>query len=204
MAEATIREIVGVFREAGALRKAADELMITGFDRSELSMLGSHKSIEEKLGDATQNSAALEDNPRVPMQAYFGPDSLTEAKAAIVGVPAFVGACAAAAPAIAHHASLTEIAIWTAIGLVAGLILGAISMKRISAKTSGYLREQVEHGGILLWVRAVTPEKEAKALAIMKRCGAKDVHVHNRPVIKEWGLVYGYLDWLAGDRRPST
>ena len=41
----TIREIVGVFHDAGGLRKAADELMVAGFDRSELSMLGSRKAV---------------------------------------------------------------------------------------------------------------------------------------------------------------
>lgn len=203
MVDQTIRETVGVFHDAAGLRKAADELMVAGFDRSELSMLGSRKAVEEKLGDASQGAANLEDNPRVPMQAYIGPDALVEAKAAIVGVPAFIGACAAAAPAIAQGASTTAVIIWAVIGAGAGLILGAISAKLMGNKTSAYLQNQIKSGGILLWVRTSTPERQQKASEIMKSAGATDVHVHDRPVIEEWGFVYGYLDWLAGDKRPS-
>lgn len=203
MAEGKIREIVGVFHDAAALRKAADELMAGGFDRAELSMLGSRKAVEAKLGSAIQSSAALEDNPNVPMQAYLEADSLTEAKAAIVGVPAFIGAVAAAGPSIAHGATTSALLLWTAVGIVAGLILGAISMKMIAGKASNYFKDQIRRGGILLWVRTATPEKEAKASEIMKRSGAQDVHVHDRPVIEEWAFVYGYLDWLAGDKRPT-
>jgi hypothetical protein len=199
----TIREIVGVFHDAGALRKAADELMVAGFDRSELSMLASRKAVEDKLGTAAQSAGALEDNPRVPMQGYIGTDSLTEAKGLIVGVPAFIGVCAAVAPAIAHGASTTMIIVWAVVGAVAGLILGAISAKMIGNKTSAYLQGQIKNGGILLWVRTATPDKEKKASEVMKSAGAADVHVHDRPVIEEWGFVYGYLDWLAGDKRPG-
>lgn len=203
VADRTIREIVGVFHDAAGLRKAADELMVTGFDRSELSMLGSRKAVEQKLGGTSQGAANLEDNPRVPMQAYIGPDALVEAKAAIVGVPAFIGACAAAAPAIAQGASPTGVIIWAVIGAVVGLIVGAICAKVMGNKTSAYLQNQIKSGGILLWVRTATPDKEQKASEIMKGAGAVDVHVHDRPVIEEWGFVYGYLDWLAGDKHPS-
>lgn len=202
VADTTIHEIVGVFQDTGGLRKAADDLMAAGFDRSELSMLASRKAVEEKLGSAVQ-SAALEDNPRVPMQGYIGPDSLIEAKSAMIGIPAFIGVCAAGAPAIAHGASTTGIIVWAIIGGVAGLILGAIGAKMAGNKSSAYLQDQIKNGGILLWVRTSTPEKQAKASEIMKGAGAGDVHVHDRPVIEEWGFVYGYLDWLAGDRRPS-
>lgn len=202
MADTTIHEIVGVFHDAGGLRKAADDLMAAGFDRSELSMLGSRKAVEEKLGSAAQSAAGLEDNPGVPMQGYIGPDAMIEAKSAMIGVPAFIGVCAAAAPAIAHGASTTEVIVWAIIGGVAGLVLGAIGAKMAGNKSSAYLQNQVKNGGILLWVRTATPDKQAKASEIMKGAGAGDVHVHDRPVIAEWGFVYGYLDWLAGDRHP--
>lgn len=204
MAETTIREIVGVFHDAAALRKAADELMTSGFDRSELSLLGSRKAVEEKLGSASQSTTDLEDNPRVPMQAYVGTDSLNEAKSAIVGVPAFVGAFAAAGASIAHGADMTAIVIWVIVGIVFGLVVGAISMKMLTGKASNYLQDQVKRGGILLWVRTTTADKEAKASEIMKRNNAKDVHVHDRPVVEEWAYVYGYLDRLAGDRPPAS
>ena len=203
MVQESIREVVGVFHDEGGLRKAADELMVAGFDRSELSMLASRKAIEEKLGSAAQSAAMLEDKAGVPMQAYFGPDAIVEGKAIITGVPAFIGVCAAAGPAIAHGTSTTEVIVWALVGGIAGLILGAITAKVIGNKTSAYLQNQIRNGGILLWVRTTTPEKEKKAAELMKAAGAADVHVHSRPVIEEWGFVYGYLDWLAGEKRPT-
>ena len=48
----TLREAVGVFHDADALRSAADTLMLNGFDRADLSILASESAINEKLHGA--------------------------------------------------------------------------------------------------------------------------------------------------------
>ncbi len=45
MANEMVREAVGVFHDERSLQGAADELMISGFDRSYLSILAGHRTI---------------------------------------------------------------------------------------------------------------------------------------------------------------
>jgi hypothetical protein len=46
----TVHEAVGVFNRPGDLQGAIDELLSSGFDRAELSLLASEHAVEEKLG----------------------------------------------------------------------------------------------------------------------------------------------------------
>jgi hypothetical protein len=46
----TIREAVGVFHDPASLQEAIDELLSSGFDRAELSLLAGEHAVEEKLG----------------------------------------------------------------------------------------------------------------------------------------------------------
>ena len=42
-----------------------------------------------------------------------------------------------------------------------------------------HLQEQLEHGGLLLWVNAPTEDKQEAAVRILKAHAASDVHVHD-------------------------
>jgi len=63
---ASVREAVGLFHDERILERAIDELLALGFDRSEISLLASHETIERKLGHRYERSAELEDDSRVP------------------------------------------------------------------------------------------------------------------------------------------
>ncbi len=41
----------------------------------------------------------------------------------------------------------------------------------------------LEQGAVLLWVAAVTPERQSQASEILARHGAADVHVHRRAAL---------------------
>ena len=101
MSTATMREAVGVFSSVASFRDAADTLILSGFDRAELSVLGSHHAVEDGLGHMYDKVDELEDDPFVPTRAYFGSDSLVEGAAAVVGVLIFIGAIVGALPVIA-------------------------------------------------------------------------------------------------------
>ena len=45
-----VREAVAVFETAETLQAAIDELLISGFNRAELSLLAGEHAVEEKLG----------------------------------------------------------------------------------------------------------------------------------------------------------
>ena len=46
----TVREAVGVFNRSEDLQDAIDELLSSGLDRAELSLLASEHAVEDKLG----------------------------------------------------------------------------------------------------------------------------------------------------------
>ena len=64
----------------------------------------------------------------------------------------------------------------------AGRLVGAILAKFVSAHHAHYLQEQLDRGGLLLWVRTWTVEKEKRAVAILKKHSGSDVHVHPVPI----------------------
>ncbi len=203
-----LREAVGVFHDAEALRSAADALMLNGFDRADLSVLASEAAVQDKLHKA-YTAADLEDDPQVPHVAYFSGDSLTELKAAIIGVPFFIGAVAAGGATIANGGTLisTIVAALVAGGLAGAL--GAVAAWWLTRHHSTYLNTQVRHGGLLLWVHTVDPAHEERACQILKQNDADHVHVHDVPGLA-WArrtergkVVYGVLDFLAGMRPPA-
>lgn len=203
MAEKTIREAVAVFHDAESLRSAADELMLNGFDRSDLSLLAPHKEVERKLGHMYDKVAEIEDDPRVATQAYVGTDSITEAKAFAVGGLFFVGAMSAMGAIVASGGTIAAALIGAAtVGGASGAI-GALLARFLGQSQADFLNAQLEHGGILLWVHTKDEEHEKRAVDILNRTSAVDVHVHDMPEVKDMGVIYGYLDWLAGVPKPE-
>jgi len=204
----TLREAVGLFHDAAALRSAADQLMLNGFDRADLSILADERAVREKL-TAVYTSANLEDDPQVPTVAYFSGDSLTELKAALIGIPMFFGAISASGALIAHHASMASALIAAIVaGSLAGGV-GAVAAWWLTRHHDTYLDSQLRQGGLLLWVRTVDVVHEHRACQILTDAAAEHVHVHDVPRIVGGApgapgkVVYGVLEFLAGTRRPA-
>jgi len=84
---ATLMETVAVFEAATDFEDAIDELMCSGFDRADLSVVASDKRVEEKLGHIYRTVAELEDDGTVPRSSYVAPESIHEAEGALVGGP---------------------------------------------------------------------------------------------------------------------
>jgi hypothetical protein len=64
------------------------------------------------------------------------------------------------------------------IGGVPGAVIGGLLARRVGVRHKEYYQHQIERGGILLWVRCSTPEKERFAQQIMAGRSGRDVHVH--------------------------
>lgn len=201
------REAVGLFHDAEALKSAADAMMQHGFDRADLSVLSRARTVVERLY-GTQAVAELEDDPKAPTAAYASGDSLTELRAVVVGVPFFIGAVAAGGAIAANDGTLYNATIGALIaGGLAG-VLGLLVAWWLGRQHAAYVEAQLEHGGLLLWVRTLTPRHEALACRIMEEHQAADVHLHDLPppeVRPHRGkVVYGFLEFLAGVRPPAA
>jgi hypothetical protein len=179
---ATTREAVGVFHEWKALQSAVDELLNSGFDRSELSLLAGQRVVEEKLGHVYEKVSELEDNLEVPRRAFIGRDSLVEGRAGVIGGLAYIGAVAAIGAVVASGGTL---AVAIAAGVVAGGsggVLGTLAARWLGRDRAKEIQTQIDRGGLLLWVRLRDGAHEERAVAILNRHSADDVHVHDLPV----------------------
>ncbi len=153
----TAREVVGLFAERATFEAAIKALSDAGFERSDLSLLSSHESLEAAGA------------PGKPWQ-----DVLT----------ALVGELKFEAPLVASGAIF--LAGGPMAAAVAGLIgaaTGVIAAKEViegvtsSPHTEDFARS-LEAGSVILWVRAATPELEEVATTLLTQSGASNVHIH--------------------------
>ncbi len=175
---ATSTEAVAVFEDAETLQAAIDELESAGFDRAELSLLASEQAVDEKLGHIYDKVEDLEDDPRIPRTAYVANESVGSGEGALIGGLLYVGAGLAAGMVVASGGTLAA-AIMAAVeaGGLGGLI-GAVMATMLGDEHAIRIQEQLDHGGLLLWVRTRDAEHESKAVAILRKHSAHDVHLH--------------------------
>ena len=153
----TSREVVGLFAGRESFETAVEALTAVGFERADLSVLGSHASIDAA------------GTPGKPWR-----DVLT----ALVGEVKYeVPMVASGAVLLAGGPMAATIA-----GLVAAAV-GGIAAKEIvdevtsSPHTEDFARS-LEAGGLILWVRATDGDRERAATRILTGHGGTNVHTH--------------------------
>ena len=176
---ATIREAVGVFHDPDALQEGIDELLSSGFDRAELSLLAGEHAVEEKLGHRYRKVAELEDDPRVPRTAYVSLESIGDAEGGLIGGLMYVGAAVAGGAAVASGGTLAGAFLVAAMAGSAGGLFGSALAKLIDYHHADYLQRQLDKGGLVLWAHVRDPEHEQRAKRILERHSGEDVHVHD-------------------------
>ena len=173
-----LREAVAVFTIADDLQAAVDELLSSGFHRAELSLLAGEDTLNEKLGRDFANVRDLEDDPSAPRSAYISPEAIGDAQGGIVGALMYAGATAAAgAMFVSGGTILGALVVATVVG-GAGGIVGTLLAKWLGDHHGRYLQAQIDHGGLLLWVRTKDTEAQVRALDILRRHSSRDVHIH--------------------------
>lgn len=177
----TVREAVGVFKSAEKLQAAIDDLLQSGFHRAELSLLASEQAVDEKLGHRYRKVSSFADDPLVPRAAYVSPEAIGGAEGGLIGVLMYVGAMAAAGAIVASGGTLTAVIVGAALTGGAGGLLGSILAKWVGENHAHHLQQQVDHGGLLLWVRTWTSSHEERAISILKKHSGEQVHIHALP-----------------------
>lgn len=178
----SIREAVGVFDRLEHLQDAIDDLMSSGFDRAELSLVATEKAVEEKLGHKYEKIAEIEDDPTVPRCCYVSRESIGDAQGGLVGGLMYVGATAAAGAVVATGGTLALVIAVAAVAGGVGGLLGTILAKWIGDQHAQHIQEHLDHGGLILWVRTWDADREKRAVEILSKHSGRDVHVHSLPV----------------------
>ena len=174
-----IREAVGIFQSAEEMEAAIEDLEENGFDRSEISLLASEKAVIAKLGHAYAGVEVLEDDPATPRTMFVSTESVGDAKGAVLGGLVYVGALAAAGFAVASGGAFGAILTAAALGGTSGGVIGSVLAGLIGEHHANYLQEQLDRGGLILWVRTRDDVHELRATDVLKYHGASDVHVHD-------------------------
>jgi hypothetical protein len=174
-----VREAVALFKSSDALQGAVDELLSSGFDRADLSLLGSEAAVEKVVGPDAKR-ADLEDNPATPRGVYVSPDAVGTAEGSLISVLAYVGGVATAGMIALAGGPLTLIVIGAGMGGGAAGLLGAGLAKILGDARALDIHSHLAEGGLLLWVRTWSLDEELRAIAILSRHSGRDVHVHSQ------------------------
>ena len=174
-------EAVGVFNRSADFQEAIDELLSSGFHRAELSLLASERAVQEKLGHRYKKASELQDDPRVPRTAYVSTEAIGGAEGGLIGALVYVGATAAAGAIVVSGGTLAGVIAAMALAGGTGGLIGTLLARWIGDHHARYLQEQMEHGGLLLWVRTRDVEKEKRATEILSKHSARHIHLHALP-----------------------
>jgi hypothetical protein len=161
----SVCEVIGVFHTPEDLESAIDELLSSGFDRSELSLLASEAAVAEKLGGFYQLASELADDP-----------AIGDAKGALIGGLAYVGATVAIGAIVMSGGALAAAITAAVLAGGTGGLIGSVLARWVGHHHAAYLQDQIENGGLLLWVRAWNESDEARALEIVAKHAADKVH----------------------------
>lgn len=172
----TYREAVGVFHDIRAFQAAVDELVKSGFEHADLSLLASRSTVEQKLGHRYRAVAQPVPGKATPHVAYI----------AIQGHPGHVpavlfhlGSVSAVWKIVASGGALATATATMAEGPDAPEAIEALFAAFINEAYAGHITEQIRRGGLLLWVRVRSPARESKAIHILAHHGADGIQVHD-------------------------
>lgn len=176
----TLREAVAVFDDEKRMFKAVFELECAGFDRADVSVLSSLDKVKEQTGQDLFRVEDAEDDPAVPRTVPVGPASQFLICAGLMGVPTYVGMTGATVAALANGLTYGGTIVAGIVGGGIGLACGALAALYVARRYRAQIKDQLDHGGLVLWVHTRDKEHEARAREILSKHGehVHDLHLH--------------------------
>lgn len=176
------REAVAVFDSEAALDAAVDGLMQIGLRQEDMSVVASAAKLTPK-----ESASRIEDADDTQRGDYIDKDARTEGAVAMTGGPALIAGLGAALFAGVAGAALIPAIAVTVAGTAAAGTVGLLFARAFGRKHAAYVAEQIENGGLLLWVHAPDDQNDAKIAAVLTKAGGRDVHFH--VVNRSWGIA---------------
>jgi hypothetical protein len=177
----TIREAVAAFDDAKAMQAALSDLQSHGFDRADISFIARDSYLKGHLAQDYDDVREAEDDPKARRATPVEETDIRQRRTLEVSTGATIAAFAAVGLTVATGGA-TALAAGigaAAAGGVGGL--GALVGRLYGQGQQKFMQEQIDRGGVLLWVRLRDADAEQRALDILRRHGARDVHMHDIP-----------------------
>ena len=161
------REAVAVFEDEAELLDVIEELESSGFDRSEMSVLPPLKAVEKRTGHKLLNVADAEDDPEIPRAAPLDMASFGAAQGVLIGIPLYIGAIGAVVDATRSGAGTGDVIVASLIGGGIGGAIGLALAAWVRHRHARRIKEQIDHGGLLLWVRIRGKKHEERVKSVI-------------------------------------
>jgi hypothetical protein len=178
MTAATVREAVAVFHDWSSLEAAVDELRAAGFPKDAISLLAGSATVEKKLGHVYRRVEELEDDPEAPRTAFVSAKQIGAREDMVISSLTLLPTLIAAGVVVASAGAVAAAIAGTA---VVGATLGTVLARWMDRRHADWLQEQLDRGGILLWVRTPDEAAERRAIQVLTDHAAHDIHVHQIP-----------------------
>lgn len=175
----SMREAVAVFDDEDEMLDVIEELESSGFDRAELSVMPSIEVVEEKIGHKLYSVEELEDDPDAPRAFHLDAASWGDAKGVLIGAPLYAGAFSMAIAGAVNRMPLMSIILLVIAGGAIGASMGFFLAAWIKKRHQRRIDEQIERGGLVLWINIRDQEHEDRVKDILSHHTAHDVHLHN-------------------------
>jgi hypothetical protein len=181
-------EVVGILPNEEALETAVDELLLSGFDRQQISILAPRPTWgkDRNLAAISTSVACLADDPLTHLGAFVSSHSRAELEAATVGVPVYVLGVGGYVATVASGGSLAFALAALLLAGATGAGLGGLLAHTMAHRHRDGIAAQIARGGLLLWVQATNLDQKKKAIEMLNRYQAQHVHVHE--IEREWGI----------------
>jgi 4-hydroxybenzoate polyprenyltransferase len=128
--------------------------------------------VEQKLGRRYQRVEEMEDDREAPRETFFSGVSRLEAE---FWLALALAVLAAAAVGLGSTAITLPMLVAAVSGAAAGAVLGRLIYRHDAER----LQEQLERGGLLLWIGVRSKEQERNAMKILEAHAARHVHAHD-------------------------
>lgn len=173
-----VREAVAVLEDVAELEAAVDDLRAAGFAEDDISLLAGRDAVERKLGRMYRRVEELEDDPAAPRTAFASLRRLGDREDRVVSSLTILPTLIAAGTVVASAGAVAAAIVGTA---VAGAAVGTALSHFMNKGHAEWLQEQLDRGGLLLWVRTADAGRERAAIEVLTRHAAHDIHVHEIP-----------------------
>jgi hypothetical protein len=140
-----------------------------------VSLLTSKHAAQEKLSQGYRNISLLARNPAIRREVHHSNEAGGVIKSGLIA--ALYSAAMAATGAVMFHGTVTTVIAVTAMAAAAGGLIGGILAKCGEVCRVRRLQEEVDRGGLLLCVRTRDAEDEKRAVKILKKHSAEDIHL---------------------------
>ena len=172
-----VREVTGVFHSRERVDTAANDLLLAGFDRSDIDILGSLTEIPKRLGPVYVASEELAHVKQAPRQPFLDRDDFTAVNVVVASVVGAVCGLITAFLMLSSGRTETTAAVTAILVALFFAALAFLIMARITRGDES-LSSMEAHRGLVLWVRVHSPEQEDMAQEILLMHGGKAVSVH--------------------------